>query len=155
MQSSIDISLDPFSLKRPANLGMQETEKARWDEQRKTMQQDTQAKAQLAQYEDELARKRNDAEHQKNRERNQELVIMQEESNRKQQSEKRRIQEQIEGERRATEKYKVTFLQAEMIRCRPLIAFKVTVLYMLVACSLVGVTTLMQFSEQSTGLFMN
>lgn len=87
---------------------VQETEKARWDEQRKTMQQDAQAKAQLAQYEDELARKRNDAEHQKNRERNQELVIMQEESNRKQQSEKRRIQEQIEGERRATEQYKVT-----------------------------------------------
>lgn len=30
----------------------------RWDEQRKSMQQDAQAKAQLAQYNDELARKR-------------------------------------------------------------------------------------------------
>lgn len=70
------------------------------------MQQDAQAKAQLAQYEDELARKRNDAEHHKNRERNQELVALQEQSNRNQQNEKRRIQEQIEGERRATEKYK-------------------------------------------------
>ena len=87
---------------------LQETEKLRWEEQRKTMQQDTQSKAQLAQYEDELARKRGEAEHQKNRERNQELVVMQEDSNRKQQSEKRRIQEQIEAERRATEKYKVS-----------------------------------------------
>lgn len=88
-------------------MAVQETEKVRWEEQRKSMQQDAQAKAQVAQYEDELARKRNDAEHHKNRERNQELVALQEQSNRNQQSEKRRIQEQIEGERRATEKYKV------------------------------------------------
>ena len=90
------------------SVAMQETEKVRWEEQRKSMQQDAQTKAQLAQYEDELARKRNDAEHHKNRERNQELVALQEQSNRNQQSEKRRIQEQIEGERRATEKYKVS-----------------------------------------------
>ena len=92
-------------------MALQETEKVRWEEQRKSMQLDSQTKAQLAQYEDELARKRNEAEHQKNRERNQELVAMQEESNRKQQNEKRRIQEQIEGERRATEKYKVSTLR--------------------------------------------
>ncbi|KAL3143353.1 hypothetical protein ABBQ38_002187 [Trebouxia sp. C0009 RCD-2024] len=92
-----------------------ETEKVRWEEQRKSMQQDAQTKAQLAQYEDELARKRNEAEHHKYRERNQELVAMQEESNRNQQSEKRRIQEQIEGERRATEKYKAN-LEKEVER---------------------------------------
>ena len=71
------------------------------------MQQDAQTKAQMAQYEDELARKRAEAEHQKNRERNVELVTLQEQSVRRQETEKRRIQEQIEGERRATEKYKV------------------------------------------------
>ena len=71
------------------------------------MQQDAQTKAQMAQYEDELARKRGEAEHQKNRERNRELVTLQEQSVRNQEAEKRRIQEQIEGERRATEKYKV------------------------------------------------
>lgn len=98
---------------------LQETEKVRWEEQRKSMQQDAQTKAQLAQYEDELARKRNEAEHQKYRERNQELVAMQEESNRNQQNETRRIQEQIEGERRATEKYKVsTSLSAEHLYVR-------------------------------------
>lgn len=32
----------------------------RWEEQRKSMQQDAQSKAQLAQYNDELARKRLD-----------------------------------------------------------------------------------------------
>ena len=71
------------------------------------MQQDSQHKAQLAQYEDELARKRAADEHEKNRERNQELVGLQEQSVRKQEAERRRIQEQIEAERRATEQYKV------------------------------------------------
>jgi hypothetical protein len=37
---------------------LQEHEHVRWEEQRKSMQQDSQAKAQLAQYNDELARKR-------------------------------------------------------------------------------------------------
>ena len=88
-------------------LAVQETEKTRWEEQRKTQQQDAQTKAQMAQYEDELARKRGEAEHQKNRERNRELVLLQEQSVRNQEAEKRRVQEQIEGERRATEQYKV------------------------------------------------
>ena len=39
---------------------VQEHEHVRWEEQRKSMQQDAQAKAQLAQYNDELARKRLD-----------------------------------------------------------------------------------------------
>ena len=86
---------------------VQETEKTRWEEQRKTMQQDAQNKAQMAQYEDELARKRAGSEHELNRERNKELVLLQEQSVRNQEAEKRRVQEQIEAERRATEKYRV------------------------------------------------
>ena len=71
------------------------------------MQQDAQHKAQIAQYEDELARKRAGSEHELNRERNKELVLLQEQSVRNQEAEKRRVQEQIEAERRATEKYRV------------------------------------------------
>lgn len=41
------------------------------------MQQDSQQKAQLAQYQDELARKRMETEHEKQRQRNAELVSMQ------------------------------------------------------------------------------
>ena len=81
------------------------------------MQQDSQHKAQLAQYEDELARKRAADEHEKNRERNQELVGLQEQSVRKQEAEKRRIQEQIEAERRATEQYKVA--RSSMFNIQP------------------------------------
>jgi ATPase family AAA domain-containing protein 3A/B len=41
------------------------------------MQEDNEQKAQLAQYQDQLARQRMLAEHEKNRERNAELVHMQ------------------------------------------------------------------------------
>lgn len=57
-------------------------------------------------YNDDLARKRNDAEHEKQRARQRELVGLQEESARRQEAERRRVAEQIEAERRATEKYK-------------------------------------------------
>ncbi|KAA6424075.1 MAG: ATPase family AAA domain-containing 3-B-like [Trebouxia sp. A1-2] len=110
-----EASKDEAQYKVYAEQQRKETEKARWEEQRKTMQQDAQAKAQLAQYEDELARKRGESEHQKNRERNRELVTLQEQSVRNQEAEKRRIQEQIEGERRATEKYKAN-LEKEVER---------------------------------------
>lgn len=83
-----------------------EHERVRWEEQRKAMQQDAQAKAQLAQYNDELARKRAEGEHEKQRVRNVELVRMQEESSRRQEEQKAAIAAQVEGERRATEKYK-------------------------------------------------
>ncbi len=79
----------------------------RWEEQRKAMQADAQQRAQLAQYEDELARKRGEGDHQRNRERNAELVRMQEESHARQEAQRRAIEEQIQAERRATEKYKV------------------------------------------------
>lgn len=47
------------------------------------------------------------AEHEKQRQRNAELVALQEEAGRRQEEERRQIAEQIEAERRATEKYKV------------------------------------------------
>ena len=78
----------------------------RWEEQRKTMQQDAQAKAQLAQYQDELARKRNASEHEAARARNAELVALQEEGVKRQEQERARAAAAIEAERRATEKYK-------------------------------------------------
>ena len=57
-------------------------------------------------YNDDLARKRADGEHEKQRARQRELVGLQEESARRQEAERRRVAEQIEAERRATEKYK-------------------------------------------------
>ena len=61
----------------PAHRPAQQHEKVRWEEQRKSMQQDSQQKAQLAQYQDELARKRMETEHEKQRQRNVELVALQ------------------------------------------------------------------------------
>ena len=58
-------------------------------------------------YEDELARKRAEAEHEKQRVRQIELVRLQEDSSAKQEARKVEIQAQIEAERRATEKYRV------------------------------------------------
>lgn len=83
-----------------------EHERIKWEEQRKAMQQDAQTKAQLAQYNDELARKRGEAEHEKQRQRNMEMVRFQEESARRQEEQKAAVAAQIEAERRATEKYR-------------------------------------------------
>ena len=85
-----------------------EHEHVRWEEQRKAMQQDSQSKAQLAQYNDELARKRAEGEHEKQRIRNMELVKLQEESQRRQEEQKAAFAAQMEAERRATEKYKAS-----------------------------------------------
>jgi ATPase family AAA domain-containing protein 3A/B len=72
-------------------------EKVKWEEQKKAMQQDAQTKAQLAQYNDELARKRAEAEHEKQRQRNMEMVRFQEESARRQEEQKAAVAAQIEG----------------------------------------------------------
>lgn len=96
-----------------------EQERVRWEEQRKTMQQDAQAKAQLAQYQDELARKRNAGEHEAARARNAELVALQEEGVKRQEQERARAAAAIEAERRATEKYK-SDLEARVQRERAL-----------------------------------
>ena len=61
-------------------------------------------------YEDELARKRNEGEHEKQRARQVELVRLQEERGARQEARKVEIQAQIEAERRATEQYRVRAL---------------------------------------------
>ena len=86
-------------------------EQVRWEEQRKAMQQDSQAKAQLAQYQDELARKRSEAEHEKQRQRNLEMIQMQEQSAKRAEEQKAQVAMQIEAERRATEKYRAEMEQ--------------------------------------------
>lgn len=73
-----------------------EQEKIRWEEQRKTLQVQAQHKAQLAQYEDELARKRMQSEHEAQRQRNAELVGLQEESARRQEALRRQTEEEIQ-----------------------------------------------------------
>ena len=49
----------------------------RWEEQRKAMQQDAYQKQEVAKYQDQLARQRMEAEHEKQRVRNIELVRLQ------------------------------------------------------------------------------
>ena len=72
------------------------------------MQEDAKIKAELAQYQDQLARKRAADEHDKHRERNAELVRMQEQSTARQERERAQTEAQIQAERRASEKYKVS-----------------------------------------------
>jgi len=79
-----------------------EREKVHWEEMQKTNQQNAQTKAQMARYEDELARKRMEAEHEGSRNRNAELVTMQEEATRRQETHRRVVEEQIQSERRKT-----------------------------------------------------
>eukprot|EP00854_Cymbomonas_tetramitiformis_P013507 gene13507-15968_t len=76
-----------------------EKEKIHWEEMRKTQQQQAQTKAQLARYEDELARKRGEAEGEATRQRNAEMVAMQEESSKRTEIERRLVEEQVQAER--------------------------------------------------------
>ena len=87
---------------------LQEVERQRWEEHRKSQQEAAQTKAELARYEDELARQRSAAEHEKAKQRNAEMVSLQNENLRRQNEEKLRLQAQIEAERRATEQYRVS-----------------------------------------------
>lgn len=73
-------------------------------EQFNLLQQDAQAKAQILRYEDELARKRMQTDHESGRRHNAELVRMQEESAAKQEDHKRAAEEQIQAQLRRTEK---------------------------------------------------
>ena len=60
------------------------TEKVRWEEQRKTYQARAQQQGQIKEYDDELARKRYQHEHESTRKRNAEMVKMQEEASHRQ-----------------------------------------------------------------------
>jgi len=91
----------------------------RAEETRKTLQADAAAKAQLSQYNDELARKRVELEHERARSRNAELVVLQEEGVRRAEAEKARTAAAIEAERRATEQYRAE-LEGKVARARAL-----------------------------------
>ncbi|KAL1362400.1 hypothetical protein AAHE18_03G078400 [Arachis hypogaea] len=88
-----------------------------YDEQKKLSQHQAQTKSQIAKYEDELARKRMQAENEYQRARNQELVKMQEESSIRQEQARRATEEQIQAQRRQTEREKAE-IERETIRVR-------------------------------------
>lgn len=88
----------------------QEQERVRWEEQRKSQKDMVSQQAEIKRYEDELARTRMKSEHELQRQRNGELVKMQEESTRSQEQERLRIEQQIQAERRAAEQYKACML---------------------------------------------
>lgn len=80
----------------------------RWEEQRRTMQEESQRQAQLAQYNDELARKRMEHDNELARQRNAEMVALQEQAAARKEAERLRIEQQIQAERRAADKYAVS-----------------------------------------------
>lgn len=71
------------------------------------MSEEAQRSAQLAQYNDELARKRQQSEHELQRQRNQELVSMQEQAAARKEAERLRIEQQIQAERRSADQHAV------------------------------------------------
>jgi hypothetical protein len=96
---------------RDTHRDTQEQEHIRWEEQRKTMSEEAQRQAQLAQYNDELARKRQQAEHELQRQRNGEMVSLQEQAAARKEAERLRIEQQIQAERRAADQYAVRSLR--------------------------------------------
>ncbi|KAL6750220.1 hypothetical protein V8C86DRAFT_3020162 [Haematococcus lacustris] len=82
-----------------------EREQVRYQEERQLEEQRAQVGARMKQYEDELTRKRMMAEHELQRQRNAELVKLQEEASARQEAERLRIEQQIQAERRAAEAY--------------------------------------------------
>mmetsp|Transcript_36318 Transcript_36318/g.43910 ORF Transcript_36318/g.43910 Transcript_36318/m.43910 type:complete len:582 (-) Transcript_36318:296-2041(-) len=96
-----------------------EREKVHWEEMRKTQQQQSQTKAQLAKYEDELARARAQTEHEANRQRNAEMVQMQEEANQRTEAHRRVVEEQIQETRRKGEEAKAD-IERETLRQKAL-----------------------------------
>lgn len=72
------------------------------------MQEESQRQAQLAQYNDELARKRQQSEHELQRQRNGELVALQEQAAARKEAERLRIEQQIQAERRSADQHAVS-----------------------------------------------
>ncbi|CAH2051343.1 unnamed protein product [Thlaspi arvense] len=87
------------------------------EDQRNLVQQQAQAKAQNLRYEDELARKRLQADHEAQRRHNVELVKMQEESSIRKERAKIATEEQIQAQQRQTEKERAE-LERETIRVK-------------------------------------
>ncbi|PNY09902.1 ATPase family aaa domain-containing protein 3-b-like [Trifolium pratense] len=96
-------------------LNNQEKQKITYEEEKKLAQSQAQIKSQMAKYEDELARKRMQAENEYHRIRNQELVKLQEESEIRLEQARRATEERIQAQRRQTEKEKAE-IQRETIR---------------------------------------
>ncbi|XP_021907877.1 ATPase family AAA domain-containing protein 3 isoform X2 [Carica papaya] len=87
------------------------------EEQRNLVQQQAQAKAQMLRYEDELARKRMQTDHEAQRRHNAELVRMQEESSVRKEQARRATEEQIQAQQRQTEKERAE-IERETIRVK-------------------------------------
>ncbi|KAJ1691433.1 hypothetical protein LUZ63_015588 [Rhynchospora breviuscula] len=102
-----------------ANQSLTEIERQRKlaEEQRNLVQKQAQAKAQMARYEDELARKRMQTEHEAQRRQDVELVKMQEESAVRKEHARRATEEQIQAQQRQTEKEKAE-IDRETIRVK-------------------------------------
>ncbi|CAN7025665.1 unnamed protein product [Brassica oleracea var. botrytis] len=87
------------------------------EDQRNLLQQQAQAKAQNLRYEDELARKRLQTDHEAQRRHNVELVKMQEESSTRKEQARIATEEQIQAQQRQTEKERAE-LERETIRVK-------------------------------------
>ncbi|ERM94723.1 ATPase family AAA domain-containing protein 3 [Amborella trichopoda] len=87
------------------------------EEQRDLIQKQAQTRAQKARYEDELARKRMQAEHETQRKQNVELVKMQEESSVRREQARRSTEEQIQAQLRLSEKERAE-IERETIRVK-------------------------------------
>ncbi|KAK6150887.1 hypothetical protein DH2020_015819 [Rehmannia glutinosa] len=87
------------------------------EDQRNLYQQQAQAKAQMMRYEDELARKRMQTDHEAQRRHNAELVQMQEESSLRKEQARRATEEQIQAQQRQTEKERAE-IERETIRVK-------------------------------------
>jgi ATPase family AAA domain-containing protein 3A/B len=94
-----------------------EREKVMWSEQSRVEKERSQQQAQLKQYDDELARKRMATEHEQRRQRNAEMVKLQEEGVERQEAIKRATEEKIQRERRETERYRAE-LERENLRAK-------------------------------------
>ncbi|XP_020251570.1 ATPase family AAA domain-containing protein 3-A-like [Asparagus officinalis] len=89
------------------------------EEQRNIIHQQAQAKAQNARYQDELARKRMQTEHEAQRRQNVELVRMQEEASIRKEQARRATEDQIQAQLRQTEKERAE-IERETIRVKAL-----------------------------------
>ncbi|XP_015964125.1 uncharacterized protein LOC107487945 [Arachis duranensis] len=87
------------------------------EEQRNLMQEQAQKQAQVLRYEDELARKRMQTDHEAQRRHNVELVKMQEDSSVRKEQARRATEEQIQSQQRQTERERAE-IERETIRVK-------------------------------------
>ncbi|KAI9089369.1 hypothetical protein K1719_029648 [Acacia pycnantha] len=87
------------------------------EEQRNLIQEQAQRQAQVMRYEDELARKRMQTDHEAQRRHNVELVKMQEESSVRKEQARRATEEQVQAQQRQTERERAE-LERETIRVK-------------------------------------